>query len=123
MQKWPENHLSRENHWNAHIAVTKHLCKRVTLQIIKEIHSEEKPFCCSKCGEKFKPNGDLKVHELTPGGDVQILLEINTPVKYCRECGGKFAESELEHHELTHTGGTGKVCVVRLQKVVLFRSL
>ena len=57
---------------------------------------------------KIQNQWGFEVHELTHGGDVQILLEINTPVKYCRECGGKFAESELEHHELTYTGATHK---------------
>ena len=36
-------------------------------------------------------------------------------MKHCRECGDKFPESELEHHELTHIGATYKRPIEQIQ--------
>ena len=101
--------LSTKPELDSHIKT--HTAKLKPKDVVKEHerkNSEDKPYSCSNCVEKFKTNEHLKVHELTHSGDVQILLDITTPKKHCRECGEKFAVSELEYHEMTHTGATYK---------------
>ena len=68
----------------------------------------DEPFSCKECGEMFKTKEIRTVHELTHSGEVEELLALNTPKKFCRECGIKFPETEFKKHKMAHTGAISK---------------
>ncbi|XP_066471716.1 zinc finger protein 558-like [Tiliqua scincoides] len=68
-----------------------------------KIHSGGKPYKCLKCGNCFRDNGDLVVHQRTHTGE--------KPYK-CLECGKSFSRSHsLTYHQRTHTGEKPYKCL------------
>ncbi|XP_055911466.1 zinc finger protein ZFP2-like [Eupeodes corollae] len=68
----------------------------------EQTHSEEKPFLCSECGQRFVRNGDLAVHMRRHKGE--------KPYK-CQYCNKGFTRStEVYVHERYHTGEKKHVC-------------
>ncbi|XP_055842587.1 zinc finger protein 91-like [Episyrphus balteatus] len=68
----------------------------------EQTHSEEKPYLCSECGQRFVRNGDLAVHMRRHTGE--------KPYK-CQYCNKGFTRStEVYVHERYHTGEKKHVC-------------
>uniref|UniRef100_A0A8V5FUZ0 Uncharacterized protein n=1 Tax=Melopsittacus undulatus TaxID=13146 RepID=A0A8V5FUZ0_MELUD len=60
------------------------------------IHTREKPFTCTRCGESFQHRSHLIQHQQVHTGE--------KPYE-CSECGKSFSErSNLIQHQVTHTG-------------------
>ncbi|XP_045554828.1 oocyte zinc finger protein XlCOF8.4 [Salmo salar] len=63
---------------------------------VQRSHTEEKPFCCSDCGERFTQMGKLDAHRKAHKG--------KKPHR-CDECGKCFTQvGYLNYHRKTHTG-------------------
>ncbi|XP_053389236.1 zinc finger protein 583-like isoform X2 [Mercenaria mercenaria] len=65
-------------------------------------HSDETPFECEECGEKFKIKEYLKTH---------INVQHREKTFHCDQCPSSFsAPSVLQRHYLTHTGEKNFLC-------------
>ena len=69
---------------------------------MKVIHTEEKPFACTKCDKTFKLNGELKMHGRTHTGEKPFD---------CSECEKAYTQNvHLKSHEMIHTGEKSFAC-------------
>lgn len=70
----------------------------------EQTHSDEKPYLCSECGQRFVRNGDLICHMRRHTGE--------KPFK-CQYCNKGFTRStEVHVHERYHTGEKNHICNV-----------
>ncbi|XP_028646559.2 zinc finger protein 420-like [Erpetoichthys calabaricus] len=66
------------------------------LQRHKKSHNGEKPYCCPECGKRFLKNNTLQKH---------IIIHTGEKPHGCFECGKRFSQiSHLQSHRRIHTG-------------------
>ena len=66
------------------------------------IHSDERPFQCDKCAERFKTSSTLSNHQVSHSEEKN---------EECKVCGKRFKNRRylLKHHRL-HTGAFEAYC-------------
>ncbi|KAI9019720.1 hypothetical protein DFJ74DRAFT_674159 [Hyaloraphidium curvatum] len=70
-------------------------------------HSDEKPFCCERCGTRFKRQGDMKKHVADVRCKPRNTLQKAPPKRLfaCTSCDKTFTRHyNLVRHQMVHTG-------------------
>ncbi|XP_042306318.1 zinc finger and SCAN domain-containing protein 2-like isoform X2 [Sceloporus undulatus] len=76
-----------------------------------QIHTGEKQYMCSDCGEGFSSRISLETHQRTHVGQKLSLLPPEMTVYICSECGETFNSTlDLDAHQRIHTEQKSYTC-------------